>query len=160
MLGAALVRSVHVTATARLTAGTNYSSVTLTVIQSLVCALVYSLLDLRGLIDACASFGPVQGAGILYLSLACSVFAFLVQMWAVRRTSAARASLLMGTEPVWAVAVAVTLGAERIAAVGLVGAALIVAGTYGAQRIETRYRQVRQQQHRDKPKSDAPRTPG
>lgn len=62
-----------------------------------------------------------------FLGLLCSVFAFVVQLWAVRRTSATRASILTGTEPVWALAVGVAVGGEAVGAPGLVGAALIVA---------------------------------
>ena len=52
---------------------------------------------------------------LVYLALFCSVFAFLAQTWAVRRTSASRASLLLGTEPVWAVAIGIRLAGERLA---------------------------------------------
>ncbi len=80
-------------------------------------------------------------AGLLvFLGLLCSVFAFVVQLWAVRRTSAARASMLMGTEPVWALVVGVTLGGEAIGVVGIGGAALIVAASYAGQAIERRHR--------------------
>jgi drug/metabolite transporter (DMT)-like permease len=140
MLGAALVRSVHVTAMSRLTAGSTHSSVTLTLVQSLVCACVFSVCDLRGLGEAVSSFGVIEWAGVIYLALACSVFAFLAQLWAIRRTSATRASLLLGTEPVWAVIVAITLGAESIGFAGIAGGILIVIGTWWAQRAERRHR--------------------
>jgi drug/metabolite transporter (DMT)-like permease len=68
------------------------------------------------------------------------VFAFLAQMWAIRRTSAARASLLMGTEPIWAVLVGVSLGSETLGLIGAAGAILIVAGTFWGQRIEAGHR--------------------
>ena len=40
-----------------------------------------------------------------------TVFAFLAQTWAVQNSSASRASLLLGTEPVWAVAVGIETSA-------------------------------------------------
>ncbi|WP_308468341.1 DMT family transporter [Rathayibacter soli] len=140
MLAAALVRSVHVTVMARLTAGTTHSSLTLTLVQSAVCALVFSLADARGLGTALRSFGPADWVGVIYLALACSVFAFLAQLWAIRRTSATRASLLLGTEPLWAVIIAVTLGAEAIGLLGVSGGILILVGAWWAQRIERRHR--------------------
>jgi len=70
----------------------------------------------------------------------CSVFAFVVQLWAVRRTSATRASILMGTEPVWALAVGVVIGGEALGLPGLAGGALIIAASYAGQAIERRHR--------------------
>jgi drug/metabolite transporter (DMT)-like permease len=68
-------------------------------------------------------------AQLVYLALFCSLFAFLSQTWAVQRTSASRASLLLGTEPIWAVAVGIGLGGERLTALAAAGALLMVAGT-------------------------------
>ncbi|MDP1721408.1 MAG: EamA family transporter [Candidatus Nanopelagicaceae bacterium] len=59
---------------------------------------------------------------------------------AIRRTSASRASLLLGTEPIWAVAVGVILGGEILSIIGGVGAVLIVGATFFGQRIETAHR--------------------
>jgi drug/metabolite transporter (DMT)-like permease len=92
------------------------------------------------LVRAIESFGPQEWLGVLYLGLACSVFAFLAQMWAIRRTSAARASLLMGTEPIWAVLTGITLGGEVLGVIGVLGAVLIVAATYRGQRVEAAHR--------------------
>lgn len=64
------------------------------------------------------------------------MFAFLAQTWAVQRTSASRASLLLGTEPVWAVAAGIALGGERYGMLTALGAALLVAGTYWGQSVE------------------------
>lgn len=140
ILGAALVRSLHVTMVGRLTRGRSYSTITLTLIQAVVGAVVFCAADGPGVLQAVVGFGPAAWLGVLYLGLACSVFAFLAQMWAIRRTSAARASLLMGTEPVWAVLVGVTLGSETLGLMGALGAALIVAGTYWGQRTEAGHR--------------------
>ncbi|NKF31504.1 DMT family transporter, partial [Pseudomonas sp. BGM005] len=80
-------------------------------------------------------------ADVVFLGVMCSVFAFVVQLWAVRRTSATRASILMGTEPVWALIVGVMLAGDRVGAVGLIGAGLIVAASYAGQAIERRHRE-------------------
>ncbi len=38
-------------------------------------------------------------------------------------------SLLLGTEPLWAAAVGLTLGGDRLTPAGLAGAALVLVGT-------------------------------
>ncbi len=140
MLAAAVVRSIHVTAVSALTRGRGYSALTLTLIQSAVCALFYTLSDYHGVLQAVRSFDTGEWVGVLYLGLACSVFAFLVQTWAIQQTSASRASLLMGTEPIWAVLIGITIGQDTLAPLGVVGAALIITGTYLGLRAETRHR--------------------
>jgi len=140
MLAAAIVRAIHVTAVSGLTRGRAYSPLTLTLVQSAVCAVVYTAADHTGVLDAIRTFNPEQWLGVLYLGLACSVFAFLVQTWAIQQTSASRASLLMGTEPIWAVLIGLTIGQDTLALLGLLGAALIITGTYLGLRAETRHR--------------------
>jgi drug/metabolite transporter (DMT)-like permease len=66
------------------------------------------------------------------------VFAFVAQSWAVRRTSAARASLLLGTEPLWAVLFGVVLAGDALGAAGVLGAVLLLGATAAGQRIELR----------------------
>ncbi|MFD0818668.1 DMT family transporter [Micromonospora zhanjiangensis] len=68
------------------------------------------------------------------------MFAFLAQTWAVQRTSASRASLLLGTEPVWAVVAGIALGGERLTVLATLGAGLMVAGTYWGQAVERAHR--------------------
>ncbi|NED79635.1 DMT family transporter, partial [Streptomyces sp. SID11233] len=84
---------------------------------------------------ALAASGPATGARLLYLALLCGVFAFLAQTWAVQRTSASRASLLLGTEPVWAVATGLALGGEHLTPWSATGAALLLTGTYWGQAV-------------------------
>ena len=141
ILAAAVVRAAHVTATGRLLRPTE-STFTLGLIQMLVGSLIFSLLASSDLGAAVAGLDARGWAHVAFLGLGCSVFAFIIQAWAIRRTSAARASLLMGTEPVWAVAVGVGLGGENIGLVGLVGAAVIIGATYVGQAIEARHREA------------------
>lgn len=140
MLAAAAVRAGHITLLGKLTRDKPYSSITVTLIQSVVCALLGIMVDPWGMVSAAMAFSPSGWLGVLYLGLAASVFAFLVQLWAVRRTSASRASLLMGTEPVWAVLVGVLFAGETLGILGALGALLIVAGCYAGQRIEAKFR--------------------
>jgi drug/metabolite transporter (DMT)-like permease len=77
----------------------------------------------------------------LFLALFCSVFAFVAQLWAIRRTSASRSSLLLATEPIWAVVIAVLFGGETLALLGILGAVVIIVSTYVGQGIESKHRQ-------------------
>ena len=140
MLAAAGVRAVHVSLIGQLTSTRPYSSLTLTTLQSAVGALVLSAAAAPQL-GAVVAHLPLQvWAQLAYLSLACTVFAFLAQTWAIRRTSPSRASLLMGTEPVWAVLIGISFGGEHLTVAGAAGAVLIVAATYHGQHIERRHR--------------------
>lgn len=142
MLAAAVVRAGHVALVGRLTAGRSPRPLQLTSVQTILgAALCFPAAagDLPALIHATAG----TWAQLVYLALFCSVFAFLAQTWAVQRTSASRASLLMGTEPVWAAAVGVVLGGERLTALAALGAVLMVAGTYWGQAIERAHRNAK-----------------
>ncbi|MFF6980154.1 DMT family transporter [Streptomyces sp. NPDC008343] len=139
MLGAAVIRAGHVALVGRFTTGRAIRPLQLTTVQTLVGAALFlpaAALDLPTLVHA----DPATWAQLVYLALFCSVFAFLAQTWAVQRTSASRASLLLGTEPVWAVAVGVTLGGDRLTPLTGLGAALMVAGTYWGQAVERAHR--------------------
>ena len=149
VLAAAAVRSVHVTAVSALTRGRGFSALNLTLVQSAVCAVVYTLADYQGVLQAVRSFDAGEWIGVLYLGLACSVFAFLIQTWAIQQTSASRVSLLMGTEPIWAVLIGITIGRESLTLLGIVGAALIITGTYLGLRSETRHRAAPMPGNRD-----------
>jgi drug/metabolite transporter (DMT)-like permease len=140
MLAAALFRALHVTAMGHLTKAKSYSSVTITLLQSLTCAVMYSVFSFDGIKSAVTTFDTGLWLDLAFLSLLCGAFAFLVTLWAIRRTSSSRASLLLGTEPVWAVIVGISLGGESLALLGFVGAAMIIGSSYFGQRIETRHR--------------------
>ena len=138
---AAIVRAVHVTAQSVLTKNKEASSFNMILMQCLTATVVFFVVDVQGFFQAVESFGPAQWAGTLFLALFCSVFAFVAQLWAIRRTSASRSSLLLATEPIWAVVIAVMLGGESLAFVGIVGAVVIIVSTYIGQGIESRHRE-------------------
>ncbi|MGW7408153.1 DMT family transporter [Streptomyces sp. NPDC054833] len=139
MLAAAGVRAVHVALVGRLTADRTIRPLHLTAIQTLVGAALFLAPAARDL-PSLARADAATWAQLIYLALFCSVFAFLVQTWAVQRTSASRASLLLGTEPVWAAAVGITLGGEHLTPLTALGASLMVTGTYWGQSVERAHR--------------------
>lgn len=145
MLAAAFIRALHVTAMGHLTKAKSYSSVSITLLQSFTCGVIYSVFSLDGIKAAISQFDIGLWLDLLFLSLLCGAFAFLVTMWAIRRTSSSRASLLLGTEPVWAVVVGISLGGESLALLGVIGAALIIGSSYFGQRIESEHRLAKQQ---------------
>ena len=140
MLAAAVVRAIHATSMGHLTKGKSYSSVSITLLQSLACAFIFLIFSGNQTIDAIKTFEPAQWAGMLYLSLISGALSFTLTLWGIRRTSSSRASLLLGTEPVWAVMVGVALGGEKLLVLGAIGAVLIIGSTYVGQAIEQKHR--------------------
>ncbi|GGV36422.1 hypothetical protein GCM10010277_22910 [Streptomyces longisporoflavus] len=133
ILLAALARTVHVLAMSRIKAVEGADSLSLTTVQLGSAVAVFAVLAAAGTgaspWSVAADFGAGEWAGLLFLSVFCTLFAFFVQMWAVRRTSPSRVSLLLGTEPLWAAAVGIAVGGERLGVVGLVGGVLVLVGT-------------------------------
>ncbi|WP_327720224.1 DMT family transporter [Streptomyces sp. NBC_00490] len=137
MLLAALARTVHVLAMSRVKSVQGADALSLTTVQLGAAVAVFALLATGA--DAtpwqtAVDFGPREWAGLLFLSVCCTLFAFFVQMWAVRRTSPSRVSLLLGTEPLWAALAGITLGGERLGVLGLAGGALVLVGTAWGRR--------------------------
>jgi drug/metabolite transporter (DMT)-like permease len=106
---------------------------------------MYSVFSFDGIAIAVGEFDRGTWLNLLFLSLLCGAFAFLVTLWAIRRTSSSRASLLLGTEPVWAVVVGISLGGEKLALLGVAGAVLIIGSSYFGQKIESAHRLTTQQ---------------
>jgi drug/metabolite transporter (DMT)-like permease len=106
----------------------------------LACAFIFLIFSGNQTIDAIKTFESAQWAGMLYLSLIAGALSFILTLWGIRRTSSSRASLLLGTEPVWAVMVGVALGGEKLLVLGAIGAVLIVGSTYVGQAIEQKHR--------------------
>ena len=145
VLGAAFTRSALVVLSGRLTVGRDVGVFPLTLAQSCLNALAFTLISGDVLPSVVRRFSATQWAYALILAFGCTFLAFLLQLWAITRTSATRASLLMGTEPVWAVAAGIALGGERLTALALVGAAVALAATAWGQRVEARWRAVEPQ---------------
>ncbi|MCS6802142.1 MAG: DMT family transporter [Chloroflexota bacterium] len=71
---------------------------------------------------------PAAVFGVVYTSLAATVFVLVVQTWAQRTVSPTRAAIIFAAEPVFAALFAVLLGGETLSALQVVGGALIVIG--------------------------------
>ncbi|MFD5768512.1 DMT family transporter [Streptomyces sp. NPDC127049] len=138
ILLAAVARTVHVLAMARIKAVRSADSLSLTTVQLGTAVLVFAVLAAAGggatPWATALDFGPREWAGLIFLSVFCTLFAFFVQMWAVRRTSPSRVSLLLGTEPLWAALAGIALAGDRPGVLGLAGAALVLAGTAWGRR--------------------------
>lgn len=127
---AAVLRAVHVNVMSRVSQPRQLDSAGVTLVQLATVAVLTSL-PAGGL----GQFGAVQQMTArdwvltAYLATACTVFAFGVQMWAVRLSAPARISLLLGTEPLWAFVIGIGLAGDPVTALGAVGAALVLGGT-------------------------------
>ncbi|MFF1843010.1 DMT family transporter [Streptomyces sp. NPDC058217] len=139
MLVAALARTLHVLMMARIKSVQTADSLSLTTVQLGSAVAVFAVLAAvpgtgESPWSVAAGFGVREWGGLLFLSVFCTLFAFFVQMWSVRRTSASRVSLLLGTEPLWAAAAGIAIGGERLSALGVLGAVLVLAGTGWGRR--------------------------
>ncbi|GAB2578973.1 DMT family transporter [Streptomyces capparidis] len=139
MLAAAVVRAGHVILVGRLAKGCDPLRVT--AVQTAVGTALFAVpAAAAGGLPALAATDAHTWAVLAYLALGCSVFAFVAQTWAVQRTSPSRASLLLGTEPVWAVVTGVALGGEHLTALTAAGAGLMITATYWGQAVEQTHR--------------------
>jgi drug/metabolite transporter (DMT)-like permease len=87
-------------------------------------------------IVAVDGFGTVDAeviATVIFTGIGCSAVAFSLSAWAQRTIDASRASILNLLEPVVAGIVGYAVG-ERLGAVGYLGAGLILAGIFVAER--------------------------
>ncbi|ARF59099.1 DMT family transporter [Streptomyces gilvosporeus] len=142
MLLAALARTANVLTTHRLASIKSADDGALTFVQlstAVLCFTVLSPFVGTPPLRVAAALVAGQWLDLLYLALLCTLFAFFVQLWAVRRTGPSRVSLLLGTEPLWAAVIGVALGGDQLGALGYAGAALILLGTaWGRRAAETR----------------------
>jgi drug/metabolite transporter (DMT)-like permease len=144
VLAAAVVRAGHVALVGRLASSSARTPhpidpLHLTTVQTVVGSVLFSV-PAASHLPTLARASAATWAELAYLALFCSVFAFLAQTWAVQRTSASRASLLLGSEPVWAVVIGIGLGGERLTVLAICGAVLMLSGTYWGQSIERDHR--------------------
>ncbi|MFJ9692803.1 DMT family transporter [Kitasatospora sp. NPDC101183] len=137
VLGAALVRSAFVLATARVRAIRTTDTLAITWIQLATATSVFAVVALSvgpAPWTLARSYGAGQWAWLLHLSLFCTLFAFFVQTWAVRASSPSRVSLLLGTEPLWAAVFGITVAGNRMGPLALLGGALVLVATEWGRR--------------------------
>ncbi|MFJ4092486.1 DMT family transporter [Kitasatospora sp. NPDC089913] len=137
VLGAAVVRTVNVLATARVRAIRETDTLAVTWVQLATATLVFAAVaPFVGPLPwtVAATYGAAQWGWLLHLTLLCTLFAFFVQMWAVRTTSPSRVSLLLGTEPLWAAVFGITLAGNHLGPLALLGGALVLVGTEWGRR--------------------------
>ena len=143
MFGAAVLRAYYQVVQGSLTAGRKLTTINLTIFQTLTAGMIFFAVDAPGTISAALHYRPSEWALLGFLVLLCTVYGFFAMMWGIRRTSASRIALLQGTEPIWAVLIAVLFGGETLNWVGVTGAALIIGSCYWGLGIEQRARLLR-----------------
>ena len=140
MLIAMTLRTVHFVWLGRINDGKNYSPVNLTLMMVSVSALIELVISPGEALATAAQYDLTNWMQMLFLSVICTSAAFIGINWAVKHTSATRATLLLGTEPVWSTILAVFIGGELIGPIGVIGALTIIGATYWGQAIEAKHR--------------------
>ncbi|MCF7480893.1 DMT family transporter [Vibrio sp. J1-1] len=128
ILCAAALRAVMVIVTKNLTHGKVITNTTLTCIQSLIVALSASLISIvsheptHPLLPQALEFWLTTS----FLVLFCTLFAFYAQNYAVRKISPTKASLLMGSEPLFGAIFSILWLNEELTSVQWLGAAILL----------------------------------
>jgi len=128
---AALLRAINVCATKRVMQADAVSPLAMTAAQSGVVSFGCAALALT---VARSQWQPLPAfAGyerfwmiVVYLVAGCTLFAFFVQNYAVRRSTPTRVALLMGCEPVFGALFASVWLGERVSVLASIGGGLIV----------------------------------
>ncbi len=145
ILSAAVARAVHVTFIHRLTGGKPIDSLHLTTVQLSTCAVLFTAASVfygESIPHYLSQLNLAGGFAFLYLVVICTVCAFFIQTWAIRRTSPSRVSLLLGTEPLWAAVIGIAIAHDAFAPVGYLGMVLLLAGTAWGRSVEQRHRSL------------------
>ena len=143
MFAAAVLRALYQVVQGSLTSGRKLNTINLTIFQTLTAGVIFFVVDAPGTVAAAFHYGPNEWFLLGFLVLLCTVYGFFAMMWGIRRTSASRIALLQGTEPVWAVLIALMFGGETLNWIGALGAALIIGSCYWGLGIEQRARLAR-----------------
>lgn len=140
MFIAMVIRTFHFVILGHQLQGKNVSPVNLTTIIVSTSGVIMLALNPTATITTAMNYSSTNWLQMLFLALLCTSFAFIGMNWAVKNTSASRASLLLGTEPIWSTILAATIGGELMGPAGIVGALLIIGATYWGQAIESKHR--------------------
>lgn len=140
ILGAASMRTVHVTVMKRMTRHLQEDdSLSLTFAQLLTCGIIFTLLATGTGASPTTFVGAMSMSNWLqmgFLTVVCTVFPFWVQMWTVHRTSASHVALLLGTEPVFAALFGITLAGDRMGPLAVAGV-LVVLSAVGWNQVRS-----------------------
>lgn len=134
ILLAALLRALTVCVTKRVMRDSALPPLSVTAVQSGVVALGSAAAAWLFAPQQWQPVPPIAGHGAFwgyvgYLVIACTLFAFFAQNFAIKRSSPTRVSLLMGSEPAFGALFACIWLGERISVTAWVGGALIVAAS-------------------------------
>ncbi|ENA36079.1 MULTISPECIES: DMT family transporter [Pseudomonas] len=138
MVAAAALRALMMCVTKRYFSTQAIPALALTAVQAAVAGL--GCLVMACLLPAGLPALPVTYTFWLatgYLVVFCTLFAFVVQIQAIRYSSPTRISLLMGTEPVFGALFAVLWLQESLSVQGWIGGFLIVATAIWATRLRS-----------------------
>jgi drug/metabolite transporter (DMT)-like permease len=105
----------------------DYDAFAFTLVEMITACLGFTAIALvRG--DLSLPHGWTVWGALLVTGLFASAFAFVIQTWAQKRTSATRTALAFSAEPVFAAFFGYVLAGDRLGALGWGGCALILAG--------------------------------
>ncbi|MBL4748615.1 MAG: DMT family transporter [Magnetovibrio sp.] len=143
ILIAAFLRAIMVVSTKHLMRDNTISSASLTCVQLLTVttftgtlALIFN--DSKGLsLTSSYEFW----VALFFLSGFCTLAAFYIQNTAVRLTNPTRVSFLMGTEPIFGAIFASILLSESMTVMSVIGASLILIGSYFGARYASSVRE-------------------
>jgi drug/metabolite transporter (DMT)-like permease len=109
-----------------------YDAIALTLVEMAMCAAGFLVIALA-LGDLAVPRGRTVWAALLVTAVFASALAYLIQVWAQRRLSAARIALVFALETVWAGLFGYVLDGDRLGWLGWSGCALILAGIVVAE---------------------------
>ena len=142
VLAAAVTRALLGVAGSRSVAHTEADVLQLTTVEVAFGAAVFAVAGGGPLLAAAPRLTAGDWAGFAYLSVGCTILAFLGQLWATKHSSASRAGILLGTEPAWALAIGVVVGGERVGPLGLAGAGVLLVAVVWGGRAEREWRRA------------------
>jgi drug/metabolite transporter (DMT)-like permease len=109
-----------------------YDAIALTFVELATCFVAFLAIALA-LGDLSVPHGRTVWAALLVTGVFASAFAYLIQIWAQRRISAARIALVFALETVWAGFFGYVLNDDRLGWIGWGGCALILLGIVFAE---------------------------
>ncbi|CAE6861558.1 EamA family transporter [Paraburkholderia aspalathi] len=134
ILLAALLRALNVCVTKRVMRDSALPPLSVTAVQSGVVAFGSAAVAVLFVPQQWQPLPSLAGHAVFwgyigYLVIACTLFAFFAQNFAIKRSSPTRVSLLMGSEPAFGALFACIWLGERISTEAWIGGALIVAAS-------------------------------